>query len=846
MHLTRLIGTIVKPRTKKQQKSRWSTLATSPMLILLAIASLTATMGQRYYNQPKLDEGTVAPQTIRATKEDTVIDHKLTDERRRAVQTGNITVYMINKSVNQKVEQELEELLAQANQVRKIVAYFPFVNTGILSTVTQHHLRQVSEAKWQVIQETVEEQLKEKPPGPQAKTTGSVQATQDQELPRVTNNNNNNPGPTPENGKLLPPTSLPENNQVNTQSSKVVINSKDQRAISELLAYRKKNFLENYFSLIDRISEARQLYEKATEKLAAQTKNEDDEIYNTTLLKLSDAAWQQTQIGIEIVKNRILAQGISPNFPKQEWSKGLEVQVRGVVSLEAEDLAINILKNVLEPNLVEDPEGIKQLVELAAQNVEQVKYKVRNNEVIVKGGEKINRKAFVLLDHFGLSRRGVNSRGLVIFVCIVSGAVGIVVVVERQFLPSLRCRDNLLLLLLSLSTPLLVAVGVPWTSLPAIGLLIGNFYGRAMGVTVVGLLSVVLPIGMDVDKIDWLASAAGGIVGSVVAEKMRSREEQALLGVGVGLTQGTVYLLTTLIIRATPGLLWYGIMGPVGLQAVAGLVWSIVALGLSPYFEHLFDLITPIRLSELANPNRPLLKRLASEAPGTFQHTLFVASLAEAAARAIGCCNVELVRTGTLYHDIGKMHDPFGFIENQMGGPNKHDEINDPWVSVEIIRKHVTQGLVMARKYRLPKAIRAFIPEHQGTMLIAYFYYQAKQRAAKEATVVKEEYFRYAGPIPQSRETAIVMLADSCEAALRSLKDATHKDALQMVKKILRARWQDNQLVDSGLTRGEISTIAEIFVQVWEQYNHKRIAYPKAAMNPNLQIKSSKPVVSSN
>ena len=262
----------------------------------------------------------------------------------------------------------------------------------------------------------------------------------------------------------------------------------------------------------------------------------------------------------------------------------------------------------------------------------------------------------------------------------------------------------------------------------------------------------------------------------------------------------------------------------------------------------MFDLITPIRLAELANPNRPLLKRLAAEAPGTFQHTLFVASLAEAAARSLGC-NVELVRTGTLYHDIGKMHDPMGFCENQMSGPNKHDQINDPWVSAEIIKKHVTEGLVMAKKYRLPKAIQAFIPEHQGTMLIAYFYHQAQQIVAEQERiangkeyantklkvsnrVLREENFRYDGPIPQSRETGIVMLADSCEAALRSLKDATHEEALSMVNKMMRARWQDNQLIDSGLTREDLAEVAEIFVRVWEQFNHKRIAYPKAVLTP--------------
>jgi putative nucleotidyltransferase with HDIG domain len=412
---------------------------------------------------------------------------------------------------------------------------------------------------------------------------------------------------------------------------------------------------------------------------------------------------------------------------------------------------------------------------------------------------------------------------------LVTGAVGVVLLVESRFNRSLRKRDHVLLLLLTLTTPVLVAVKIPWTSLPAVGLLAGSFYGSPVGVTVVGLLSLLVPFGMEVEGIHWAASVAGGLVGSLVASSLRSREELALLGVGVGLTQGAVYFLLSLIVSPTAVIIWYSVLGVAALEGMLGLAWSVVALGLSPYLEHLFDLITPIRLAELANPNRPLLKRLVSEAPGTFQHTMFVTSLAEAAARELGC-NVDLVRTGTLYHDIGKMHDPLGFIENQMGGPNKHDEINDPWASVDIIKKHVSEGLVMARKHRLPKAIRAFIPEHQGTMSIAYFYYQAKQIAEKEGFTVSEEDFRYDGPIPQSRETGIVMLADSCEAALRSLKDATHEEALQMVNKILKARWVDNQLVDSGIQKEEMPKIAEIFVQVWAQYNHKRIAYPKAAL----------------
>ena len=327
-----------------------------------------------------------------------------------------------------------------------------------------------------------------------------------------------------------------------------------------------------------------------------------------------------------------------------------------------------------------------------------------------------------------------------------------------------------------------------------------------------------------------LAGFISGLIAAIFAGRLRSREGIAKLGIAVGMSQVAIYLITKLILSASPATIWSAILPDAMICGLFGVAWIVVAIGISPYLERFFDLITPIRLAELSNPNLPLLKRLATEAPGTFQHTMFVASLAEAAARELNC-NVELVRAGTLYHDIGKMHDPLGFIENQMGGPNKHDEINDPWVSAEIIKKHVSEGLVMARKYGLPKAIRDFIPEHQGTLLIAYFYYQAKQKAEQEGTQVVESDFRYAGPVPQSREAGIMMLADGCEAALRSLRDATPKQALATIHKIFKSRWQDQQLIDSGLSYDELPVIAEVFVRVWEQFNHKRIVYPKGALD---------------
>lgn len=793
--------TFIRFKTKTSSSSL-KNQARSPMLLFVAVVSLSSTLGHRFYNQPKLDVGTKAPQTIKAPKSVSIPDYKTTEEQRKAARSGAVAILMLDRTVDRQIDQELQQFWQQGNQLRQAVGPFPFAMPQTLSNAAQLYLRGTPEWEWRSI----------------LAQAGDNSATSE----RLNLDSPANDAPTDRKSQ--------------------------QDAIAQLQAYKRSVSSSEFQSLTDSIDSARRHYLNALEALEKPAVSGVGLIYDTSLFDLEDAAWQETQTGMSRAAKMILAQGIPQGLPKEILKEAVKLQVASVVPLESQALAVEGLTAILQPNLVRDPEETKQLAELAAQKVKPVTIKVEQGDIIVAEGKEIAQQDFVLLDYFGLSRRGVNWLGLAGFVCLVGGAIAIVLLVERHY--RLRRRDHLLLLLLSLSAPVLVSLGLPWTTLPAIGILVGGFYGSAVGVTVVGLLSALLPIGLDIELIHLVASAAGGLLGAFMAGRLRSREELALLGVGVGLTQGTVYLVGTLIASAATGAIWYVVLGTVGAQSLAGLAWSVVAIGISPYLEHVFDLITPIRLAELANPNRPLLKRLAAEVPGTFQHTLFVASLAEAAARELGC-NVELVRAGTLYHDIGKMHDPLGFCENQMGGGNKHDEINDPWASAEIIKKHVSEGLVMARKHRLPKAIQAFIPEHQGTMLIAYFYHQALQIVAKEAEglnitladadnskliiesrEVREEDFRYDGPIPQSRETGILMLADSCEAALRSLKDATHEEALNMVNRILRARWQDNQLLDSGLNREDMSLIAEIFVRVWEQFNHKRIAYPSAVFTP--------------
>ncbi|MBE9094409.1 HDIG domain-containing protein [Tychonema sp. LEGE 07203] len=786
----------------KTSKSSLKNQARSPILALVAVVSLSSTLGHRFYNQPKLDVGTKAPQTIKAPASASIPDRKTTEEQRASARIGAVAILTIDRAVEGQIDREMQQFWQQGTELRREVGEFPFAATSALSTQAQVYLRGCPEWEWRSILAGV----------------GDSSST-----------------------------SLKLN--LDSPASAAPTDSKSkQQAQAQLQAYSRSVSASEFKSLTDSISSARRRYLNAVEALEKPSVSGLRQIYDTSLFDLSDAAWQQTQTGMSRVAKMMLAQGIPPGLPKEMLKEAVKLQIADEVPLESQALAVEGLSAILQPNLVKDPEATKQLAELAAQKVKPVTIAVKQGDIIVTEGKEISQQDFVLLDYFGLSRRGVNCLGLAGFVCLVAGAIAIVLLVERHY--RLRRRDHLLLLLLTLSAPVLVSLGLPWTSLPAIGILAGGFYGSAVGVTVVGLLSALLPIGLNVELIHLAASAAGGLLGAFMAGRLRSREELALLGVAVALTQGSVYLVGTLIASAAAGAIWYLVLGTVGAQSLAGLAWSIVAIGISPYLEHVFDLITPIRLAELANPNRPLLKRLAAEAPGTFQHTLFVASLAEAAARELGC-NVELVRTGTLYHDIGKMHDPLGFCENQMGGGNKHDVMNDPWASAEMIKKHVSEGLVMARKHRLPKAIQAFIPEHQGTMLIAYFYHQAQQIAAKEpqdlkmalvgadnsklaieSREVREKDFRYAGPIPQSRETGILMLADSCEAALRSLKDATHDEALNMVNKILRARWQDNQLLDSGLTREDMSLIAELFVRVWEQFNHKRIAYPSAVFAP--------------
>jgi len=266
------------------------------------------------------------------------------------------------------------------------------------------------------------------------------------------------------------------------------------------------------------------------------------------------------------------------------------------------------------------------------------------------------------------------------------------------------------------------------------------------------------------------------------------------------------------------------ILAEFSLIAVNSVLSPIITYGLLIFFEKVFGIATDLTLLELSDFNQPLLRELSQKAPGTFHHSIIVGTLAEKAAEAIGANSI-LARIGAYYHDIGKIVRPEYFVENNMDSDrSKHDWL-PPDVSVQVVVSHVTDGIELAKKYHLPQRIIDFIPMHHGTTLVAYFYGKALRRPFATGDISEEDY-RYDGPKPQSKETAIVMLADSVEAATRSLPDKSIENIESVMEDIVKSRYEESQLDDSELTFGDLTKIKESFLSVLSGIYHKRIEYP--------------------
>ena len=322
-----------------------------------------------------------------------------------------------------------------------------------------------------------------------------------------------------------------------------------------------------------------------------------------------------------------------------------------------------------------------------------------------------------------------------------------------------------------------------------------------------------------------LAMAAMLVGGQVVILAAQASEKRgSLIGAGsLGGAAGAVVIVTAGMIL---GQSWTATLTNAGIMLAGALVLSVFAVGTLSMWENVFDIVTNARLHELANTNHPLLKKLMTAAPGTYHHSMMAASLAEGAAEAIGA-NSLLARTGAMYHDVGKLRRPLYFKENQTDR-NIHDTL-PPEESAGYIIAHVKDADALLSKHHMPSAIRRIANEHHGTTLAAYFYYQAlraQQNAGAGAEPVIERLFRYQGNLPSMRESAIVMLADSCEAAVRSLPDPTREDVANMVHKVVQGKLDDGQLLQCPLTLAEINRIEKSFCATFVGILHERIRYP--------------------
>ena len=554
------------------------------------------------------------------------------------------------------------------------------------------------------------------------------------------------------------------------------------------------------------------------------------------LKQRSDEDYQAWINAVRRAADRMLSQGLVSSLAPSQLQQAATAQMQEF-TLEADAASARAIASKLltssfqgSSNLRTDSNLSKQLIEeqLTKQGIPTIE--VRQGDLITRKGEVISPQAYDVLDYFGKVKREPQPAIWLLRFVEALAACGVMLLVMRRERPGLEVRHAMLALgLLMLvqaaklwfqGTIIPLAVLVPPTLVLTEGL------GAGCGLAWLAVASLLWPepvYGLGDGLLVIAASVAAA--GALLSGRQRSRGQLLQMAVTLPLA---ALLIQWLLLIAQPFTGWkaWGSVNPsledLATEALLVGLLLMLALLLIPILESSFGLLTRARLLELADQERPLLRRLSKEAPGTFEHTLMICSLAEEGARSIGA-DVDLIRTGSLYHDVGKLHAPHWFIENQKGGPNPHDELNDPFASAAVLQAHVDEGLKLARRHRLPRPIADFIPEHQGTLKMGFFLHKAKQRDPE----VDARRFRYHGPAPRSRETAVMMLAAGCEAALRSLPpDTTDEQAIDTVRRIVEARQRDGQLRKSSLSRAEMELVMQAFVRVWRRMRHRRIPYP--------------------
>lgn len=525
----------------------------------------------------------------------------------------------------------------------------------------------------------------------------------------------------------------------------------------------------------------------------------------------------------------IVAQNMNAGIKVEDLQKEKSNIKEYILGLEdfnepMKELAIAILHATIRPNMFFDIEATEQVRKEAVESVESIM--IKKGDIILKEGEFVThdklellRDLSILTDHSKIDMMlylGITSIVLVVEVLIVA----YMYVFNKEILEK---TDKLFLLYIIIFGTLVISktlAGISLYLMPvaAAAMLLAILLEPRLALLVNICISILTSIITGNDIIFIAMAVLGGTAGVFSIRNMQQRSGIFISGFIVSLVNisaiiGIGFINSNDVVKV----LMFGFYG-----VLNGLICSILTVGTLPLWESIFGIVTPLKLVELFNPNHPLLKRLLIEAPGTYHHSIIVGNLSESAADAVGG-NALLARVGAFYHDIGKIKRPYFFKENQLTSENPHEKLT-PSLSSLIITGHVKDGMELAKKYKLPTEIWDFIEQHHGNTLVAYFYHKAK--TGENGENVDEQSFRYSGPKPKTKETAIVMLADSIEAAVRSLASPSQEKIENLIHKIVSDKLADGQLDECNLTLNELEIIKKNFLKVMLGIFHERIEYP--------------------
>jgi len=552
-------------------------------------------------------------------------------------------------------------------------------------------------------------------------------------------------------------------------------------------------------------------------------------------LTMPAPAWKRVADEIQVVLEYSMRDKITESNLADERRK---VPARIRLDLSDQDAAIvgTIVQDLLVPNSFFNAEKTEQERQLARDRVKPVTTTIERNEVILRAGDIVTDLDIEALDALGLRQRAWSWDE-------VRSAAGFVLLLGLVLLYYLWRQEPQLWLEWTqpviLASLVLIFLWAGKDAIPTKALLPYFFPFAALTVLLsilINLRVALVTTVLFVLTVGWLSNGnpelmtyafCAALVGTLKLRRGERLSSFAWTAVYIA----AVNLAVVVVFWSAKGKWDLFGLAEMAVAAIANSLITVTVVLAGIYlFGALFNLATPLQLMELARPTHPLLRQLLLKAPGTYHHTLIVGNMAERAAEVIGA-DVLLARVGAYYHDVGKTIRPYFFTENQSDGRSPHERL-DPYTSAQIIIAHIKDGVDLARKYRLPQRVIDFIPEHQGTTLVSYFYHQAVEQAGSP-DAVDETQFRYPGPKPQSRETAITMLADGAEATVRSKSPESIAEIEQIVAESVQHRLLSGELDECPLTLEDLRLIRQVFVDILRGLHHPRIAYPPETIEEN-------------